>query len=132
MTASWTCCGDLILTAGTEAPYWARRSTENMLGAWKIADPERMILLLVSELVTNAVAVSGPGDPVRLRLTVLENRLRVTVWDRCSHPPAAGPDLPEGEGGRGLRLVEALTASWGWAREPGGGKYVWCEYVWAD
>jgi serine/threonine-protein kinase RsbW len=126
---TWTCCSDLLLTATADAPYWARRSTESILGAWKIDDPDRMILLLVSELVTNALAVSDPEDPVRVRLTLLGARLRVTVWDRCAHAPLVERALPDDEGGRGLWLVETLSTSWGWAREPNGGKYVWCEYL---
>jgi serine/threonine-protein kinase RsbW len=128
-TPTWTSCSDLILAAGTDAPYWARRSAESTLGAWKVDDPDRMILLLVSELVTNAVTVSEAGDPVRLRLTLLAARLRVTVWDRSAHAPLLERALPDDEGGRGLWLVDSLSTSWGWAREPQGGKYVWCEYL---
>ena len=77
----------------------------------------------------NAVTVSEAGDPVRLRLTLLAARLRVTVWDRSAHAPLLERALPDDEGGRGLWLVDSLSTSWGWAREPQGGKYVWCEYL---
>ncbi|GAB3276295.1 hypothetical protein GCM10027589_01830 [Actinocorallia lasiicapitis] len=127
-TADWMCCSDLTLTAALDAPYWARRSTENMLGAWRISDRDGAILLMVSELVTNAVAASGPADPVRLRLTRLTDRLRITVWDRSSLPPLVEHADPESDGGRGLWLVEHLSIAWGWMLESTGGKFVWCEY----
>ncbi|GAA3233045.1 ATP-binding protein [Actinocorallia longicatena] len=133
MTADWMCCSDLTLGAADDAPYWARRSAENTLGAWKVHDPDGVVLLMVSELVTNAVAVSGPADPVRLRLIRLADRVRVTVWDRCSLQPAVraadGEAALENEDGRGLWLVENLSIAWGWMLEASGGKFVWCEFL---
>ena len=61
-------------------------------------------------------------------------RVRIEVWDAESRPPAPRdpgedgiPDV-EGEGGRGLFLVTALSACWDWylTQEPAG-KVVWCE-----
>jgi len=95
--------------------------------------------LLVSELVTNAVkATAGQSDhaAVCLRLFGDSARVRIEVWDADPRPPAPNepgeggiPDL-EGEGGRGLFLVAALSSCWDWCltQEPTG-KVVWCELL---
>lgn len=79
-------------------------------------------LLVVTELVTNAV-LHGRGAPL-LRLRTAPARLRIEVADESPRPPkrrTSGPD-----GGWGLALVELLTAEWGVVRS-GRGKVVWCE-----
>ena len=71
---------------------------------------------------------------VRLQLFGDNARVRIEVWDADPRPPAPNepgedgiPDL-EGEGGRGLFLVAALSTCWDWylTQEPTG-KVVWCE-----
>lgn len=83
------------------------------------------VSLLVSELVTNAL-VHG-GSAVAVELARQDDVVHVTVRD------ANGVDLPElrtpgpqEEGGRGLRLVSALTDRWGVGSD-GDGKAVWFE-----
>jgi hypothetical protein len=93
------------------------------------------VILLVSELVTNAVVhtgcpavlrlvlpAEGPGDtaagampPVRLEVADADCRAPVP---RCSEEDETG--------GRGLALVDGLADRWGWTRE-GAGKRIWCE-----
>jgi anti-sigma regulatory factor (Ser/Thr protein kinase) len=71
---------------------------------------------------------------VRLRLSSDRAHVLVEVWDADLQPPAPkavgdnGATDPEEEGGRGLFLVAALSASWDWylTQEPTG-KVVWCE-----
>jgi hypothetical protein len=71
---------------------------------------------------------------VRLQLFGDNVRDGIEVWDAESRPPAPRdpgqdgiPDV-EGEGGRELFLVAALSACWDWylTQEPAG-KVVWCE-----
>jgi anti-sigma regulatory factor (Ser/Thr protein kinase) len=102
------------------------------LGEWGIdGDAEDVSLLLVSELVTNAVLHSRP--PLRLLAVCDGACLRVEVHDgdRASAPTLrrTHDELAEGDsapGGRGLKLVEALASRWG-SREYDGGKLVWFE-----
>ncbi|MHA5054986.1 ATP-binding protein [Streptomyces sp. SD15] len=87
--------------------------------------------LVVAELAANAVAhgrVKGRG--FRLTLTVgASDTLRIEVADpRGDRRPLASPTAsPTDETGRGLLLVEALTARWGTEPWPPSGKVVWAE-----
>lgn len=78
--------------------------------------------LVLSELTTNAVLHAGVPFVVTVRFD--DHSLRLEVED-------ASPQMPVMAGestmsGRGLRIVEALSDSWG--TEPkGAGKMVWAE-----
>ena len=66
----------------------------------------------------------------RLRLRLTDSCLGIEVWDSSPKPPVPAVADEEGEGGRGLYLVEACCTRWGTypARWPGGGKVVYA--VW--
>jgi anti-sigma regulatory factor (Ser/Thr protein kinase) len=86
--------------------------------------PERLdtILLLTSELVTNAVR-HGSG-PVTLHLSGGVHGLQVEVDDDgAGQPVLLDPDALT-TGGRGLHLVDALSTRWGVDRHALG-KTVW-------
>lgn len=87
------------------------------------------LILLISELVTNAVVHTG--CPAVLRMLFGAGRaeagtVRVEVADASAAPPR--PRHAEGDdtNGRGLELVEGLADRWGWQPE-GAGKRIWCE-----
>jgi anti-sigma regulatory factor (Ser/Thr protein kinase) len=87
-------------------------------------------VLLVSEVFGNSVRHSGSaaaGETVTVAVRAGDGIARVEVTDR------AGPGTPElrpagrdAEGGRGLQLVAALAARWGWRRR-GGRMVTWFE-----
>ena len=82
------------------------------------------VLLLTSELVTNAVRYGGTR--IVLRIRDVSETLRVEVHDDGPLAPSLGDATPGAVSGRGLRLVQALADEWGTqeeAREPG--KSVW-------
>lgn len=88
-------------------------------------------LLLVSELVTNAVTHGG-GRPV-LDIHVGPDRLHVSVTDQDSTTPHVHRDNPLlAEGGRGMFLVETLASRWGVRPREPSGKTVWFELDRAD
>ncbi|WP_328492372.1 SpoIIE family protein phosphatase [Streptomyces sp. NBC_00414] len=108
-----------------EAVRHARRFTRRSLRAWGVRDEPDAILLVVSELVTNAL-VHTEGQ-VRLDLTLINNRMRVAVVDSSPRSPIKPTSIGwEATGGRGILLVEALSATWGTV-PVSGGKQVWAE-----
>ncbi len=104
----------------------ARRFTRRTLRAWGIpADAMDAVLLVVSELVTNAL-VHTDGR-VRLDLTLVNHRMRVAVTDSSARTPVKPTSIGwEATGGRGILLVEAMSATWGTV-PVSGGKQVWSE-----
>ncbi|SMQ19591.1 Serine phosphatase RsbU, regulator of sigma subunit [Streptomyces sp. Ag82_O1-12] len=110
-----------------DAVMHARRFSARTLRSWGIAAEADTVLLVVSELVTNAL-VHTQGA-VRVELTLAADRLRVTVNDSSPRAPAKPVVVDwESTGGRGLFLVEAVSAAWG-SVPVGGGKQVWSEIV---
>ncbi|EIV91511.1 ATP-binding protein [Frankia sp. QA3] len=113
-----------VLPPGPDAPRQARRRlTADLTGSGVPAEVTETVLLLATELVTNAV-LHGHGEPV-LEIRTTERLVWVGVRDPDHHPPRVRHVDAESLGGRGLHLVEALAEDWGAARVPGDGKTVW-------
>ncbi|MFE9774693.1 SpoIIE family protein phosphatase [Streptomyces sp. NPDC005931] len=105
----------------------ARRFTRRTLRSWGVTQDLDAILLVVSELVTNAL-VHTDGQ-VRLDLTVVNGRLRLAVADASPRSPVKPTSIGwEATGGRGILLVEAVSAAWG-TLPVSGGKQVWAEMI---
>ncbi len=65
-------------------------------------------------------------DSIRLWLVSDKMQVVVLVWDASPLPPVPMDADDEAENGRGLLLVQALSARWGWHFPPDmGGKVVW-------
>ena len=79
----------------------------------ELGDRYQDAVLLVSELVTNAVR-HGQGSTLRLTARVDAGSLRVEVVDAGSgfEPPHRRPDAAS-PGGRGLEIVASLADHWG-------------------
>ena len=108
-----------------DAVMHARRFTARTLRRWKVEDAADAVLLVVSELVTNAL-VHTQG-PVQVDLMLRGDRLRVSVSDASPRAPAKPVIVDwESTGGRGLMLVEAMSESFGTV-PVAGGKQVWSE-----
>jgi serine/threonine-protein kinase RsbW len=79
---------------------------------------------ITSELVTNAIqhACSDDMETVGVTLARTWNPEAVTVVVSDSSPegPAMRETPADGERGRGLQIVAALSAHWGWLPEDGG------------
>jgi anti-sigma regulatory factor (Ser/Thr protein kinase) len=109
-----------------EAARHARRFTRRTLRSWGVAaDGADAVLLVVSELVTNALVHTD--GPVRLDLTLVGGKLRIAVADASPRTPVKPTSIGwEATGGRGILLVEAVSAAWG-TLPVSGGKQVWSE-----
>ncbi|WP_432068387.1 ATP-binding protein [Streptomyces sp. C10-9-1] len=88
------------------------------------------VILIVSELVTNAVRYgTEPGDAVQLGLLAAPGGVRIEVRDPCRRHPKPRRRSDQRSRGRGLYIVEGLARSWGVVDSPFG-KTVWAETVW--
>ena len=114
------------LTPSVSSAAEARWITRTVLSAWDLTDLEDLACLLVTELVTNVVLHAGSAS--ELSFSFEEGRLHVGVLDDDARPPVLRRTSPWSTTGRGLALVDALAARWGWAPGDGrGGKEVWFE-----
>ncbi|WP_433517243.1 ATP-binding protein [Nonomuraea sp. CA-143628] len=87
-------------------------------------------LLLLSEVVTNAITHSDSahalGGQVAVQITRIGTTVRVVVADAGSAttaPAVRAPTLDD-DGGRGMWLVDLLAEEWGFHRDETGGS-VW-------
>ena len=104
-----------------DAPGLARSAVREALGS--VVDEEMLptLVLMTSELVTNAVRHPSRRDPpiVGLRLVVLADAVRVEVDDPGEGFDPAARIIPDGpipspdEGGRGLFVVDRCATRWG-------------------
>ncbi|MFE3327779.1 ATP-binding protein [Streptomyces sp. NPDC059176] len=110
------------------ARRWAR---SRLLGSG-IEDDEPLaetLVLLISELVTNAVVHTGCPAVLRMLFglgAAEAGTVRVEVADSCARPPRPRHADGDDTNGRGLELVDGLADRWGWQPE-GAGKSIWCE-----
>ncbi|MFD8414984.1 SpoIIE family protein phosphatase [Streptomyces sp. NPDC059650] len=108
-----------------KAVMHARRFTTRTLRSWGVVEELDAVLLVVSELVTNAIAHTQ-GE-VGMDLTLSADRLRVAVNDASPRSPVKPVSVSwESTGGRGLLIVEATAMAWG-SVPLSGGKQVWAE-----
>ncbi len=98
----------------------ARRFAYEVAEEWGIDAAD--IVLVVSELATNAVRHAGSSFSVCLALG--EGTVQIEVSDADAEVPRAGAPAAGPSGGRGLLVVERLARSWGSRPKPGAGKVV--------
>ena len=138
-THTWVRQSYLELGAMASAVPCAREHVRLVLSEWGLAELADSAEQVVSELVTNAITAScqligsrfggrwSPGaPPVRVWLLSDYSTVLVEVWDGSDRMPEPKYLDPEGEHGRGLWLVEALSEDWGAFRPAhASGKVTW-------
>jgi anti-sigma regulatory factor (Ser/Thr protein kinase) len=135
IAGEWPLHSFLELGALDGAVPSARLHTRHLVREWGLAALADDAELVVSELVTNGVQASRAMTHAAIRLWLASDRRQVVicVWDASVRPPVRMDAAEEAENGRGLLLVEAVSAQWGWfpaepASLPAGdspGKFVW-------
>ena len=101
----------------------ARRFVHEALDGWGCEERDA-VLVCTDELVTNAIVhVSSDIEVVVCRRADV---IRVEVHDASPRPPLRRVHRPDADSGRGLQVVEALSARWG-VDPAAGGKVVWFE-----
>lgn len=122
-TSPWSLRSCLELGPLPGAVPCARLHARHVLWEWNLSELGEPAELVVSELVTNAIRAAqavGGDRPVRFWLLADRARVAICVWDSCPDPPRPGQAGDSDENGRGLQLVEAMSASWDWYPHDGG------------
>jgi anti-sigma regulatory factor (Ser/Thr protein kinase) len=129
----------IVLAARPNAVGLSRAMVAAAMKRWGLARMTDDAVLIVSELVANAVQATGsvaerlPWEHLRdvgmikVQIARRNSCVLVEVWD---NDPTTPPELrnapPEAESGRGLMIVDALAARWGHYPSRGG-KIVWAQ-----
>ena len=102
----------------------ARWHVRDALGLHGMGEFAQDAAIITSELVANAVqhACGNGAARIGVTLTWAGNPAAVTVVVSDSSPqgPVRRETPADGEQGRGLQIVEALSTHWGWRYEDGG------------
>lgn len=109
-----------------------RQFVSDTLAGWDVAaDARRLpvddVLLVVSELLTNAVRVSA--CPVLLSIEVRADHLHASVRDASPCRAVTGSSSNSAAHGRGLAIVDALADRWGQSDYDGTAKDVWADVL---
>ncbi|MFR0357277.1 SpoIIE family protein phosphatase [Streptomyces sediminimaris] len=113
------------LPAREDAAARARALVSSVLRRWHTGDQARdSALLVISELVTNAVLFGA--EPVTVRLVRAGGRLTCEVADTGNGRPRLRRAELLDDHGRGLHVIHKLTTRWG-VRWTSTGKAVWAE-----
>jgi anti-sigma regulatory factor (Ser/Thr protein kinase) len=119
--ACWELPDDLSVTGET------RHKVTDILTTWGVGDLMDDVILVVGELLANAVTYGEP--PIRLALSSRSDELRVQVTDHGTDQPRELDLGIDATHGRGLAIVAALAGDHGVTRPPDGpGKTVWARW----
>lgn len=103
-----------------QARSWLRA----LLEAWETPEHLDDVVLIASELLTNAVLHARTS--IQLKVSCQETTVRLEVHDENSRLPTLGSCPADATSGRGLALVASLATSWGIENREDG-KTVWAE-----
>ncbi|WP_052366742.1 SpoIIE family protein phosphatase [Paraoerskovia marina] len=103
----------------------ARRWVDDLLDSCEVPHSRRRdVMLLTSEVVTNALQHGSP--PVHLRIRIDDHMIRLEVEDSSTDNPVIREPGLYDAGGRGMQLVDRFATSWGVDLHENG-KQVWFE-----
>jgi anti-sigma regulatory factor (Ser/Thr protein kinase) len=98
----------LKIKAVPEAAAAARTFVEETFTRWALRALVEDAKLIVSELISNSVAVT-PGAEIWALLSQERDTVWICVWDSCPILPEMRACDPYAESGRGMRIVAALA-----------------------
>lgn len=115
------------LEPSPESVSRARRTVHDTLAAWGLDNLADDMVLVASELVTNAL--QHTSGPIVMVLQQRDETVLIEVADVSSALPVQRRESADDESGRGLALVEAFSDDWGYRRRGNRrGKWVWCSW----
>lgn len=119
----------LLLAPQLDAAARARTYVRGGLLGWGFEELLDPVLLLTSEIVSNALLHAG----TRMRVWVHRDSpgVRVEVADGSPVPPVRRRRSSSATTGRGVQLLDSLADEWGWTPEEDG-KLVWFRVLSAD
>ena len=122
--------------AGAESVRVARDFTAATLQRWGIGERGDDVVVVVSELLTNALrytmrcpGAAWPRWPVRLGLLQPGPWVLCAISDPSGEVPAPKNPGCFSESGRGLHVVASLCDEWGCTPPGPGGKVVWAMFT---
>ena len=116
---------EIVLASESSSLSTARCFASSILELWGYEDPDEIVPLLTSEIVSNAVRHAAGS--VGLEVALLNDEaFRVGARDESPDTPVVRKSSPDGIGGHGLTIIEALARRWGVERHEGY-KVVWFE-----
>ncbi|MGH9044553.1 MAG: SpoIIE family protein phosphatase [Acidimicrobiales bacterium] len=108
----------------------ARALATSAFAEWGIAEEAHHdAVLILDELVTNAIVHGAP--PIAMRVRCAAHELVIEVSDSLPAPPRKLRPSPQDEHGRGMQLVSLLASRWG-TTPTRRGKRVWCTLPLSD
>ncbi|MGH3279057.1 MAG: ATP-binding protein [Trebonia sp.] len=124
------------LSPAPEEARTARQFVRELLSCWGLGHLADDAELIIAELVGNAIRhglrTAPPVIPLgrevpALRLCLLRRmgEVMLAVTDPSGEAPTPRAASADGESGRGLQIVGALSHIWGWSPIEGSGKAVW-------
>jgi anti-sigma regulatory factor (Ser/Thr protein kinase) len=108
------------------APRTARQIVAALLTGWGVQARTEDVVLLVNEVISNAVEHVGGDTSLELELTYSDKWLRVSLADGSTERPVPRDIDPRSPRGRGLHLVDAIADRWD-SEQYRDGKRVWFE-----
>lgn len=113
----------VVLPSDATGPRAARAFLDETCSGIHEAKVVEEAQLLVSELVTNAVRYGAP--PIELQVRCADDDcLQIRVRDSAPGMPKPREADADAESGRGLTLVDVVSAAWG-SEQDADGKAVW-------
>lgn len=113
---------EVVVEHGPQGPRQAREAVQRWAAGLDLGVLADDLLLIVSELVTNAVRYGEP--PVTVAVAADDRTVTVGVVDAASARPVSRRADDDAESGRGLLLLSMLSAEHGVRPDPPG-KVVW-------
>jgi anti-sigma regulatory factor (Ser/Thr protein kinase) len=129
-STDWPLVSKLELGPLPSAVGCGRDHARLVLAEWDFSHLADDAVLLVSELLTNALRASNAlrtPTPIVLRLLANDRQLIIEAWDTWVEGYQLRGGAPDAEHGRGLAVVAALSKRWGVGRISEHYKAVWCE-----
>jgi hypothetical protein len=113
----------VLLPNAPTAPIMARAVVREACEEWNIPQLTDDAVLVVSELVENAVQHADSESVLRVELR--STGLSLAVRDNDPAEPVLESPGPDAPGHRGVQLVDRISVAWGCAPSSEGGKIVW-------